>query len=41
MIILGASSLLDDIFWWASFDTLWPLFIIAIGILIVTNARRR
>ena len=41
LIILGASSLLDDFFWWASFDTLWPLFIIAIGILIVTNASRR
>ncbi len=41
LIILGASTLLDDVFWWASFDTLWPLFIIAIGLLIVTNAMRR
>jgi uncharacterized membrane protein YvbJ len=41
LIILGASTLLDDVFWWASFDTLWPLFIIAIGVLIVTNAMKR
>jgi len=41
LVILGASQLLDDMFWWASFDTLWPLFIIAIGILVVTNAMRK
>jgi len=41
LILLGASTLLDDIFWWASFDTLWPLFIIAIGIIIVSNAMKR
>lgn len=41
LIILGASTLLDEVFWWASFDVLWPLFIIAIGILIVSNTMRR
>jgi len=41
LIILGASTLLDDLFWWASFDVLWPVFIIAIGILIVSNSMRR
>ena len=41
LIILGASTLLDDVFWWAGFDTLWPLFIIAIGILVITNAMKR
>jgi len=41
LIILGATSLLEDVFWWASFDFLWPLFIIAIGVLIVTNSMKR
>ena len=41
LILLGLSSLLGDTFWWASFDQLWPLFIIAIGVLIVSNAFRR
>ena len=41
LILLGASTLLDDVFWWASFDTLWPLFIIAIGIIIVSNAMKK
>jgi hypothetical protein len=41
LIILGASTLLDDMFSWASFDNLWPLFIVAIGLLIVTNAIKR
>jgi uncharacterized membrane protein YvbJ len=41
LILLGLSSLLEGTFWWASFDKLWPLFIIAIGVLIVSNALRR
>jgi uncharacterized membrane protein YvbJ len=41
LILLGLSSLLEGTFWWASFDQLWPLFIIAIGVLIVSNAFRR
>lgn len=41
LIIMGASSLLEDVFWWMSFDVLWPVFIIAIGALIVTNAMKR
>ena len=41
LILLGLSSLLEDTFWWASFDNLWPLFIIAIGVLIIGNAFRR
>lgn len=41
LILLGASTLLDDVYWWANFDTLWPLFIIAIGVLIITNAMKR
>jgi uncharacterized membrane protein YvbJ len=41
LILLGLSTLLEDMFWWAGWDTLWPLFIIAIGVLIVSNAMRR
>jgi hypothetical protein len=41
LIIMGASSLLEDVFWWMSFDFLWPVFIMAIGVLIVTNSMKR
>jgi uncharacterized membrane protein YvbJ len=41
LILLGASTLLDKVFWWASFDTLWPLFIVAVGLLILYNAMKR
>ena len=41
LIIIGASSLLEDMFWWMSFDVLWPLFIIAIGVVIVSNSVKR
>ncbi len=41
LILLGLSSLLEDIFWWAGWDTLWPLFIIAIGVMIISNAYGR
>ena len=40
-ILLGLSTLLDDVFGWFRFDTLWPLFIIGIGLLIVTNAMQK
>ncbi|MBN2336695.1 zinc ribbon domain-containing protein [Candidatus Bathyarchaeota archaeon] len=41
LILLGLSSLLKDVFWWATWDKLWPLFIIAIGVVIVNNAFRK
>jgi uncharacterized membrane protein YvbJ len=41
LILLGLSSLLEGTFWWASFDKLWPLFVIALGVLVVSNALRR
>jgi uncharacterized membrane protein YvbJ len=41
LILMGLSTLLEDMFWWAGWDTLWPLFIIAIGVMIVSNAYRR
>ena len=41
LILLGLSTLLEDMFWWAGWDTLWPVFIIAIGVMIVSNAYSR
>ena len=41
LIILGASTLLDEFFPWLGFNVLWPLFIIGIGVLIIANAMRR
>ena len=41
LILLGASTLFEDIFWWFTWDTMWPLFLIAIGLLIVTNGMQR
>lgn len=39
LILMGLSRLLGDIF--PDWDVLWPLFIIAIGVLVVSNAMRR
>jgi len=41
IILVGVTSLLGDIYEWASWDRLWPIFIIGIGLLIVFNALRR
>lgn len=41
IILWGVSSLLGDIYWWASWDRLWPIFVIAIGLIIVMNALSR
>ncbi len=41
LILLGLSTLLDDVFGWLSFEILWPVFIIGIGLLIVSNAMRK
>lgn len=41
LILLGLSTLLDDVFGWFRFDTLWPVFIIGIGLLIVSNAMKK
>ena len=32
LVMLGLSQLLEDVFWWFSFDTLWPVFLIGIGL---------
>ena len=37
IILVGAISLLERTYWWASWDRLWPLVIIAFGLLIVAN----
>jgi len=38
IIIAGVISLLEDLYWWASWDRLWPVIVIAFGLLIVINA---
>lgn len=40
ILILGVSALLGDYYPWASFDRLWPLLIIFIGLLVLVNAFR-
>lgn len=46
IIIAGAISLMDSwhVFWWATWDRLWPILIIVIGLFIIwggLRARRR
>ena len=41
IILVGLSSLLENTYFWARFDRLWPLFIIAIGLMIVYNTMQR
>ena len=37
IVLVGAISLLERTYRWASWDRLWPLVIIAFGLLIVAN----
>jgi len=41
MILAGLSFLLERSYAWARFDNLWPLIIIAIGLLVVYNATQK
>jgi phage shock protein C len=43
LIVLGVIFLLDsfDLFWWLHWGNLWPLILVAIGVLIILGARRR
>jgi hypothetical protein len=41
IILIGLSSLLEDTYRWARFDNLWPLMIILIGLIVVTNALKQ
>jgi hypothetical protein len=38
IILIGLSNLLDNTFFWARWDNIWPFFIIIIGLAIVVNA---
>jgi len=42
LILLGVIFLLGtlNIFWWFHWSTLWPLVLVAIGVLIILSARR-
>jgi uncharacterized membrane protein YvbJ len=35
IILIGLSSLLDQVYPWANFDNIWPLFLIALGLIII------
>jgi len=41
IILVGVSSLLGDTYRWLSWDRLWPIFIVVIGLVIVVNALSR
>jgi len=43
LIVLGALFLLGsfDLFWWFRWSTLWPIILVAIGVLIIFSARKR
>ena len=41
ILIIGVSSLLGDTIWWASWDRLWPLFIILVAIMIIASSIMR
>lgn len=43
LIIIGILFLLGsfNLFWWFNWGTLWPLILVAIGVLIILSARRR
>lgn len=41
IILAGVISLLEREYRWASWDKLWPLFVVAIGLIIVINALTR
>ncbi|MFA9496815.1 MAG: zinc-ribbon domain-containing protein [Candidatus Bathyarchaeota archaeon] len=41
IILVGLSTLLSKTYSWAGFDNLWPLIIIAIGLIVVYNAAQR
>ena len=41
LILIGLSSLLEEVVPWLNIDTLWPLFLVGIGLLIVTNGMNK
>ena len=43
LIVLGIFFLLGslNVFWWLKWDNLWPLVLVAIGVLVILSTRRR
>jgi len=43
IIVIGLLFLLDsfNLFWWFSWGNLWPLILVAVGLLIILSTRRR
>lgn len=41
ILLVGFSFLLENVYGWVAWDKIWPLFIIAVGLLVVFNALRR
>jgi uncharacterized membrane protein YvbJ len=41
IILVGLSSLLERTYYWARFDNLWPIFIIALGLIILYNTLQK
>ena len=41
IILIGLSSLLENTYSWIRFDNIWPLFLIALGLMIVYNRIQR
>ena len=40
IILIGLSFLLEDTYSWANFDNIWPLFLMALGIVIIYDRLR-
>jgi uncharacterized membrane protein YvbJ len=41
IILIGVSSLLENIYSWARLDNIWPFFLIALGLIILYNRIQR
>jgi hypothetical protein len=41
LVLIGLSSLLKDLVPWFNLDVLWPLFLVGIGLLIVTKGMNK
>lgn len=39
-VLVGVSTILGDTYWWASWDLLWPLFMMGVGVQIAARALR-
>jgi hypothetical protein len=41
IILAGVSALFQDTFWWASWDKLWPIPVIILGLLIIVSTLQK